>query len=57
MLTGLLVNFNEIPKVNCIKVTHFFHNSHTKKRKKRKKKVKYPFVLNQKKGGQNRNKN
>lgn len=56
MLTGLLVNFNEIPKVNCIKVTHFFHNSHTKKRKKEKK-VKYPFVLNQKKGGQNKNKN
>lgn len=46
MLTGLLVNFNEIPKVNCIKVTHFFHYSHTKKEKK---KSKVPICLKLKK--------
>lgn len=51
MLTGLLVNFNEIPKVNCIKVTHFFILPHKKSKKKEKKKVKYPFVLNHKREG------
>lgn len=38
MLTGLLVNLNEIPKVNCIKVTHFFILPHKKSKKKEKKK-------------------
>lgn len=46
MLTGFLVNLNEIPKVNCIKVTHFFILPH----KKKKKKSKVPICLKPKKG-------
>lgn len=50
MLTGLLVNFNEIPKVNCIKVTHFLILPHKKSKKKKKKKSKVPICLKPQKG-------